>query len=192
MSTPTPDPASTIPAAPTAPTPLSRTELLRWQFELTWSLFEYHLERLEPDDFLWEPTAHCWTMRRAADGAWTPDWAETEPDPVPVPTIAWVSWHIGWWWSVALDHAHGRRPRERTEVTWPGEGPATVQWLRDLRTEWLATLDGLTDTDLDATAPFPWPSDPAYTVAHTAAWVNTELLKNATEIGQLRLLRAAS
>lgn len=29
----------------------SRCELLRWQFEFTWSLFEYHLERLEPEDF---------------------------------------------------------------------------------------------------------------------------------------------
>nr|WP_308213084.1 hypothetical protein [Nocardia amikacinitolerans] len=30
------------------------------------------------------------------------------------------------------------------------------------------------------------------TVTHLAAWVNAELMKNAAEIGQLRLLRAAS
>ena len=29
-------------------------------------------------------------------------------------------------------------------------------------------------------------------MAHMVAWVNAELMKNATEIGQLRLLRAAS
>ena len=45
--------------------PTTRRELLRWQFEMTWSLFEYHLERLRPDDFLWEPAALCWTMLRA-------------------------------------------------------------------------------------------------------------------------------
>ncbi|MGW9396148.1 DinB family protein [Streptomyces sp. NPDC055642] len=174
----------------TAPTP--RTELLRWQFELTWSLFEYHLERLEPEDFLHEPAPRCWTVRRSAEGTWIPDWADTEPDPVPVPTIAWVSWHIDWWWSVTLDHARGRRPRERTDITWPGEGAPTVDRLRALRTEWLALLDDLTDTDLDAIAPFPWPNDPAHTTAHMLAWVNAELMKNATEIGQLRLLRAAS
>jgi hypothetical protein len=28
-------------------------------------------------------------------------------------------------------------------------------------------------------------------VAHMLAWVNAELMKNVTEIGQLRLLRAA-
>ncbi|MFE6197280.1 DinB family protein [Streptomyces sp. NPDC057838] len=171
---------------------VSRGELLREQFELTWSLFEYHLERLDPEDFLWEPVPHCWTLRRAADGSWVPDWADTEPDPVPVPTIAWVSWHIGWWWSVTLDHARGRPPRDRADIAWPGAGSATVTWLRDLRTAWLSVLDGLADADLDATAPFPWRDDPRYTVAHMVAWVNTELTKNVSEIGQLRLLRAAS
>ena len=139
----------------------SRRDLLRWQFDLTWALFEYHLERLRPEDFLWEPGPLCWTVRQAADGSWVPDWADTEPDPVPVPTIAWVSWHIGWWWSVAADHLHGRPPRERTAVTWPGDGESTVAWLRDLRTDWLAALDALdADTALDAEAQFPSPNDP--------------------------------
>lgn len=170
----------------------SRRDLLRWQFDLTWSLFEYHLERIEPGDFLWEPAPLCWTMHQGADGAWVPDWADTEPDPVPVPTIGWVSWHIGWWWSVAIDHARGRVPRERTEVVWPGAGAPAIEWLRGLRDDWLAVLDGLTDTELDATAPFPWQNDPQYTVAHMAGWVNVELMKNVSEIGQLRLLRVAS
>ncbi|MEU2539751.1 DinB family protein [Streptomyces iakyrus] len=170
----------------------SRTELPRWQFEFTWSLFEYHLERLEPEDFLWEPAELCWTMRRGPDGTWVPDWADTEPDPVPVPTLGWVSWHIGWWWSVTLDHVQGRPPRDRADVVWPGEGAPTVEWLRGLRTQWLKVLDDLTDEDLDATAPFPWPNDPGHTVEHMVAWVNAELMKNVSEIGQLRLLRTAS
>lgn len=173
---------------------VSRSALLRWQFELTWSLFEYHVERLEDEDFLWEPAARTWTLRPTADGGWTPDWADTEPDPVPVPTIAWLSWHIGWWWSVTLDHARGRGPRDRADIAWPGPGAPTVSWLRSLRDEWLAVLDGFTDADLDARAPFPWPADsePPHTVAHMAAWVNAELMKNGAEIGQLRLQRAAS
>ncbi|MFD7502344.1 DinB family protein [Streptomyces sp. NPDC059850] len=170
----------------------SRCDLLRWQFDLTWSLFEYHLERIEPGDFLWEPAPLCWTMHQTADGAWVPDWADAEPDPVPVPTVGWVSWHIGWWWSVTIDHARGRAPRERSEIVWPGAGAATIVWLRGLRDEWLAVLDGLSDAELDATASFPWQDDPQYTVAHMAGWVNAELMKNASEIGQLRMLRAAS
>ncbi|WP_228985095.1 DinB family protein, partial [Streptomyces sp. DH12] len=68
----------------------------------------------------------------------------------------------------------------------------TIAGLRSLRTEWLAHLDTLTDADLDAPAPFPWPDDPSRPKAHMLAWVNAELMKNATEIGQLRMLRAAS
>ncbi|MET7817392.1 DinB family protein [Micromonospora zamorensis] len=96
--------------------------LLRWQFDLTWALFEYHLERLEADDFLWEPTPHCWSVRRSADGTWTPDWADTEPDPVPVPTIGWLTWHIGWWWTVTMDHLRGAPPPSRRD-RWSGSGP---------------------------------------------------------------------
>ncbi|WP_447002145.1 DinB family protein [Saccharothrix isguenensis] len=158
---------------------MSTHDLLRRQFDLTWALFEYHLERLTSEDHLWEPAGLVWTIR---DGA--PDWAESEPDPTPVPTIAWVSWHIGWWWSVTIDHAAGRPTRERTDVVWPGP-EFVADWLRGLRDEWLQLLPGL---DLAAPSDFPQPGG---TVGHTAAWVNAELMKNVAEIGQLRLLRAA-
>ncbi|SCL37187.1 DinB superfamily protein [Micromonospora pallida] len=171
--------------------PVPSLALTRWQFDLTWSLFEYHLERLEPEDFGWEPATLCWTMRVGPDGGWVPDWADTEPEPVPVPTIGWLTWHLGWWWSVTLDHLEGLAPRERTDVHWPGPGEPTVTWLRDLRTRWLAVLDRLTDADLARPATFPWQDDPAHTVAHTLGWANAELMKNVAEIGQLRLLRAA-
>ncbi|KZB83818.1 DinB family protein [Amycolatopsis regifaucium] len=171
--------------------PASRSELSRWQFELTWSLFEYHLAELKPGDFLWEPADLCWTVHRDDDGAWRPDWADSEPDPVPVPTIAWLTWHIGWWWSVALDHANRRTPRGREDITWPG-GDSAVEWLRGLREEWLAVLDGLTDADLDAPSAYPWGEEAGLTFAHTVAWVNSELMKNVSEIGQLRLIRVSA
>lgn len=171
--------------------PVPPLALLRWQFDLTWSLFEYHLERLEPADFLWEPAPLCWSVRRGPDGRWNPDWADTEPDPVPAPTIGWLTWHIGWWWTVTMDHLRERPPRQRTDVGWPGAGGPTVTWLRELRAEWLGLLDRLTDADLDSTARFPWDDESGLTVTHTICWVNAELMKNASEIGQLRLLRAA-
>ncbi len=172
--------------------PASRIDLLRSQFDLVWSLFEYHLARLEPEDFLWEPTSYCWTVRRGADGNWVPDFAESEPDPVPVPTIAWVTWHIGWWWTATLDHARQRSPRKPTEIEWPGAGEPTITWLRGLRLEWLAVLEQLTESDLDATAPFPWQNAPDKTGAQMIGWVNSELMKNVAEIGQLRMMRAAT
>ncbi|MGW7536587.1 DinB family protein [Amycolatopsis sp. NPDC054798] len=165
--------------------------LLRWQFDLAWSLFDYHLERLRPDDFPWEPAALCWTMHPTAAGTWTPDWADSEPDPVPLPTISWLSWHLGWWWSVALDQVRGREPRDRTEIAWPGPGEPAVEWLRGLRVDWLAALDRLTDDDLGSAVPFRSEGDPRSTLGRLIAWANAELMKNVAEIGQLRLQRAA-
>ncbi|MBB5912368.1 hypothetical protein BJY24_001235 [Nocardia transvalensis] len=169
---------------------VSRPDLLRWQFDMTWALLELHLRALTPEDYRWEPAPLVWTVRPGPGGVWIPDWSETEPDPIPVPTIAWLTWHIGWWWSVTLDHARGHAVRDRTEIGWPGEAEV-AGWLYDLRADWRAVLDAYTDADLDAPAAFPWGDTPDRTVAHTAAWVNAELMKNAAEIGQLRLLRAA-
>ncbi|SFQ55130.1 DinB superfamily protein [Amycolatopsis arida] len=182
-----------MPVSPESPEPPeSRCALLRWQFDLTWSLLDLHLNELRPEDFRWEPAPLCWTVRPGPGGTWVPDWADSEPDPIPVPTVGWLTWHLGWWWTVTLDHAEGRVPRERTDVDWPGPGTPTVEWLRGLRRDWLAVLNRLTDADLDEPAPFPWPRDSGHTVAQMVAWVNAELMKNAAEIGQLRLLRAAT
>ncbi|MFI6866568.1 DinB family protein [Nocardia sp. NPDC050406] len=168
----------------------SRSAVLRQQFDLVWSLLDYHLDRLVAEDFLWEPADLIWTMRESEQGSWVPDWADSEPDPIPVPTIAWLSWHIGWWWSVTMDHLRQQPPRDRAAIHWPGPD-ATVDWLRRLRTEWDGLLGGLTEADLEAPIGFPWQDDPTKATVHTIAWVNAELMKNAAEIGQLRLLRAA-
>ncbi|WP_407071049.1 hypothetical protein [Streptomyces cellulosae] len=50
----------------------------------------------------------------------------------------------------------------------------------------MTTLADLTEPDLDATTPFPWPTDSGHTVADMLAWANIEVMKNAAEIGQLR------
>lgn len=168
----------------------SRLDLLRWQFDLTWALGEVHLAELTADDFRWEPASLCWTMRRGDDGEWVADWAETEPDPIPVPTMAWLSWHIGWWWSTTADHLLGREVRERESVRWPGPDGA-VAWLTGIRDEWLTVLDALTEDRLDEPSGFPWPPDADLTVGHQVAWVNAELMKNLAEIGQQRVARAA-
>ncbi|GAA3886910.1 DinB family protein [Streptomyces sedi] len=163
----------------------------RWQFDFAWSFFDYHLQRLAPEDFLWEPGPLVWTMHPTEDGGWRPDFAEVEPDPIPVPTIGWVSWHLGWWWSTACDHARGRTPRAREEILWPGPGEPTVAWLRGLHDTWRDVLEGTDEQDLAVPAAYPWPADAGLTRAHLYSFAAVELTKNAAEIGQLRLLRAA-
>ncbi|WP_307786596.1 DinB family protein [Rhodococcus sp. KRD197] len=170
----------------------TRLDLLRWQFDLTWALFELHLEELTSEMLRWEPARVCWNVRIDEHRQWTADWDEAELDPIPVPTIGWLTWHIGWWWTVALDHAQGKTPRERIEIVWPGDLDGVLAWLRDLRLDWLEILAGYADCDLDAPSSYPWGKGSENTVAHTVAWLNAELMKNTAEIGQLRLQCSAS
>lgn len=164
--------------------------LLRSPFELTWALAEVHLDPLTDDDAHFAPAELIWTVHRGPDDHWRPDWADTEPDPIPVPTIAWLTWHIDWWWSSALAHVRGREPAPRDQVHWAGSAAAAVARLRELHATWTEWL-GTDEVDLETPSAYPWPAEAGLTVAHTAAWVNAELMKNVAEIGQLRLLRAA-
>ncbi|MGE2833426.1 DinB family protein [Mycobacterium sp. SMC-4] len=164
---------------------------VRRQFEVAWALTEIHLSALGEDDFLWEPGPLCWTVRRGDDGLWRADFAEVEPDPVPVPTIGWLTWHVDFWWSAAIDSLTGAPLRPPSEVPWAGDGAGAVARLRALAARWQTLLDGLTEEGAAEPATFPWGADAGRTVADTVLWVTVELTKNAAEIGQLRLLRHA-
>lgn len=172
--------------------PVDGLGLLRDQFEVTWALARYHLERVTDESLLWEPASSCWTVRRDLGGRWRPDWQVPEPDPVPVPTAAWVSWHLGWWWTVAAAHVEGRTPPEREDIVWPGDAAATVAWLEQLRERWSGLLDLLDEPALNEVVGFPWRAEAGRTVADLVAWANIELMKNVAEIGQLTMIRTAS
>lgn len=161
------------------------------QFELVWALAELHFDALDEDDFLWAPAELTWTVHRDEDGAWRPDWADTEPDPIPVPTVGWLTWQVLWWWATALDDLTRVPHRRREDVTWPGTGADAIAAIRALSVDWRDGLTGLADSDWERPSAFPWPADAGRTIADSALWVNVKLTKNVAEIGQLRLLRAA-
>jgi hypothetical protein len=58
-----------------------------------WNRLRTRLEGLSQDEYLWEPTALSWTIR-PIDGEWLADWADPDPEPAPITTIAWRMWHI--------------------------------------------------------------------------------------------------
>lgn len=163
----------------------------RRQFDIAWALAEFHLAALTDEDFGWRPADLCWTVHRDDAGRWHADFADAEPDPVPIPTIAWLTWHIDYWWSAAIDALQGRSPRGASDVTWAGTGRAAVARLHSLAGQWRELLADTTAEELTKPATFPWGPDQSRTVADTVLWVTVELTKNVAEIGQLRLLRAA-
>ncbi|MCP2164349.1 DinB family protein [Goodfellowiella coeruleoviolacea] len=172
--------------------PVARVDLLIRQLDIAWALFEHHVTDLDDSLCRWEPAPGCWTVRPDGRGRWVADWAVPEPDPVPTVSIAWLTWHIGFWWTTTLGHCFGTGAPAREEITWPGSAAAAVDWLRGLHTEWRAALLPLTDADLDATdrtAGLPWGGD--LTLADVAGWVVVELTKNVAEIGSVHHLYAA-
>ena len=165
-----------------------RRSLLLSQLEIPWALFEYHAASLTDDDLFWAPTELQWTMR-ATETGWAPDLAESEPDPVPVTTPAWITWHIGWWWTAAIGQFTGAPTPAPDQVPWPGEAAPTVDWIRGIHQEWRSCLAGA--EDLDGVVAYPWSEGSGKTLADLAGWVNVELTKNAAELGQLLIVRRA-
>ena len=172
--------------------PVARVELLLRQLDITWSLFEHHLQDLDDSVCLWEPAPVCWTVRPDSQGRWVADWEVPEPDPVPAVSIGWLTWHIGFWWTTTIGHCFGSGAPEVRDITWPGTVTAAADWLRGLRADWQAALLPLSDADLDSTertAGLPWGGE--LTLADVAGWVNIELTKNVAEIGLVRHLHGA-
>jgi hypothetical protein len=163
---------------------MTQLQTLQWQFQLSWRLFaEVYLPTLTDEACLWEPAPDSWTVRLCSDGKWHPDWVVPEPDPAPPVTIAWLSWHMLWWWSGMLAAIHHEKPPNHNEITWPGSAAAVTQRLETLATQWSEELARLCDEDLEKPLAYPWSEPRPLRVA--LAWTNSELMKNVAEIGIL-------
>lgn len=162
--------------------------LLEDQLGTAWKLLSLHLTGLGDDECLWRPAArgpHVF----GDSGTWRATWPETEAYATGPPSIAWLTWHIGFWWSMVLDRSFGDGTLRREEVAWPGSAEATRDWLSGLHDEWTGALAALPDAELGSTERTRWPftDGPFHRVV---AWVNLELMKNAAEVGYCRFLYA--
>jgi len=165
-----------------------RAYLLR-QFETSWKLASYHLDGLTTEECLWRPARAGLHVRRTDDGGWHADWPDHEGYDLGPPSIAWLTWHVGFWWSMVLDHSFGDGALSREQVAWPGDADAVREWIGRLQTDWRAGLERLTTDDLRSTRRTRWPfRDRPF--GDVVAWLNVELAKNAAEIGYARFLYA--
>lgn len=91
-----------------------RDTLLR-QFDITWALTEYHLNGLTTEECLWRPAARGLHVRER-DGEWRADWPEHEGYDLGPASMAWLTWHMIFWWSSVLDHSFGEGKLTREQV----------------------------------------------------------------------------
>jgi hypothetical protein len=166
----------------------ARDYLIR-QLDTAWRLASYHLDGLTTAECLWRPAERGLHVRQDPDGTWRADWPEHEGYDLGPPSIAWLTWHLGFWWSMVLDHSFGAGTLAREDVTWPGDADAVRAWIARLAGEWQAALDQVTDDDLRSARRTHWPfRDRPF--GDVVAWANVELTKNAAEIGYARFLYA--
>ena len=162
--------------------------LLR-QLDTAWSLASYHLDGLTTAECLWRPARTGPHVHPGPDGVWRADWPDREDYDLGPPSIAWLTWHAGFWWSMALDHSFGDATLAREQVAWPGDADGVRAWLGRLHGEWRAGVEGLTAGDLRSAERTRWPfRDRPF--GDVVAWANVELTKNAAEIGYARFLYA--
>lgn len=165
----------------TTPEPSAPPSLLRQQLELVWTFAEHVVIGHVDDELaLWAPSAHVATVHRTDEG-WRADWPDDENPPIPNPTVAWVLWHIEWWWTSTIGCVEGRAPLPPEDHRWSGGTAHLVE----LKRTWDRILDS---HDLDQQV--AWLTPEPQPLGFIAAWVNFELTKNISEISQLKLLHA--
>ena len=163
--------------------------VLSRQFDIAWKLAEHHLTGLTTEECLWRPAHKGPHVHQKEDGTWRADWPERNTYDVGPPSIAWLTWHVVFWWSMALDHSFGPAKLAHQDVPWPGSAEAVRSLIGEKKTRWVEALGALNAIDLDQNTRTRWPfrNRP---FADVVAWLNLELMKNAVEIGYARFLYA--
>ena len=158
------------------------------QWEIAWRLANFHLDQLSTEECLWRPAGqgpHVYKV--GAD--WGADWPEREGYDIGPPSIGWLTWHIGFWWSMVLNRSFGDATLARENVMWPRSADNVRASLGQLQTQWPEMLKDITDEDLRSAERTRWPFGER-PFGDLVAWVNVELMKNAAEIGYARFLYA--
>lgn len=161
------------------------------QFDTAWALARYHLETLSTEECLARPGPVGLQLERGTDGLWRGVLPQSESYTIGPPSIAWLTWHLGAWWSMVQNHSFGDATLTMDHVIWPGNAEAVRTWLDALHDEWRGSVLRLSDADLHATERSRWPLT-GRPFADIVAWANLELMKNAAEVGYARFVLGAS
>lgn len=151
------------------------------QLELAWSLLDYHLSDISVKEMSFEVTQPSVS---------TQGFPETEGYDIGMPTIAWILWHMDFWWSMALNHNFGDGHLKVDDISWPNDVNSAYAHLTNLKNQWSTCLLEMSEADFAQPKSKQWPlqDKPFYEIA---GWLNMELMKNAAEIGSIRFAYGA-
>jgi hypothetical protein len=159
------------------------------QLEISWQLLQYHLNDLTLEECLWQPTSKGIFLSKADDGTWKGNFPESESYETGPPNIAWLTWHIDFWWSMVLNHSFGDGNLKAENIEWKLSVAIIKNRFEELKKEWIEHISNLSDSDVNSGRLSKWPID-GCPFSDIIAWLNLELMKNAAEIGYVRFLYA--
>lgn len=169
--------------------PKETVDLLLRQHDIAWSLAWYHLESLTTEECLWRPAAKGLHVTTTESGSWRGEWPEHEGYDLGPPSIAWLAWHMGFWWSMAINYGFEDASLDHTTIACPGDAEEIRVWLQSFHQRWQELVADLSDDDLRSHERTKWPFQER-PFGDVVAWVNIELTKNASELGYARFLYA--
>jgi hypothetical protein len=156
-------------------------------YDDAWERLAARLRGLTDEEYRWEPTRSAWTVRQVDDGTWQADWADPEPDPAPVTTIAWRMWHLGSdCLADYLDRSPDGRPLEVTGTRWYGDAASAQHDLGTAAGAFRSAMLALGEDGIRQ------PLGPAWGRFAEASWAdllvhaNDELAHHGAEIALLR------
>ncbi len=163
-------------------------ENILFQLDMCWQLYLYHVESIEEEEAFWAFGPKGLQVRKQED-QWRIDWPESESYEIGPSSIAWIMWHIIYWWSTAIDYNFGNGTLKKEDIHWPGsieKAKATISFLHDT---WVSKLNDLPEGSYRSKQYAKWPLADS-TFSNISLWLNAELMKNAAEIGYGRFLFA--
>lgn len=153
-------------------------------------LFE-RLNGIDDDEMFWEPVGGMWSVRLTTDG-WRADWADPDPEPAPVTTIAWRMWHIA---VDALDsysrRAFGTSGTSRSGTEWVGTAPEAMDLTSAAFDTFVAGFETLGDEGLDRELGDAWTHHSDATHLELFLHAHREVTHHSAEIALLRDLYRA-
>jgi hypothetical protein len=160
---------------------------MRDSLDQTWAQLSERLVGLTETEAMWEPTSGCWTIHAREDGSAVADWADPDPVPAPVTTIAWRLWHI----AVDCLDSYSTRVFDRS-----GTGLEGTAWVADVATglvlldrAWQVFVAGLADVGPDGLFRLlgeGWGQFADSTILALALHAQREVVHHGAEIGLLR------